>query len=225
MSDTKLPVHGFVLAGGKSSRMGVDKALLQFLGRPMIEIAVEKLRGFCAEVSIAGNREDLRAFAPVVCETRVDAGPVAGIEAGLLAVSQPWAMFIPVDVPLVPMELLRKWAEQALAIEEDPEAQISGDLMGSSLHTVDRRQPAFCLLRHQVLPVITRELSRGERRIEAILPAIQAEFGVASAMTVGAANYSSKLNATALDLEFWFSNINTPQELAEAEIWAQHRTI
>ncbi|MES2390469.1 MAG: NTP transferase domain-containing protein, partial [Acidobacteriota bacterium] len=37
-----------MLAGGKSSRMGVDKATLEFRGRPMVEIAVEKLRGVCA---------------------------------------------------------------------------------------------------------------------------------------------------------------------------------
>ena len=82
---TKLPVHGFVLAGGKSSRMGTDKALLEFCGRPLVEIAVEKLREFCAEVSIAGNRDDLSVFAPVAHETRVDCGPAAGIEAGLKA--------------------------------------------------------------------------------------------------------------------------------------------
>ena len=110
--DAKVPVHGFVLAGGKSSRMGEDKALLRFCGRPMVEIAVEKLRGFCEEVTIAGNREDLAGFAPVVRESRTGVGPAAGVEAGLGAARQEWAMFLPVDVPLVPEELLRRWAQR-----------------------------------------------------------------------------------------------------------------
>ena len=110
-----LPVHGFVLVGGKSSRMGVDKALLPFAGRPMVEIAVAKLREFCADVSVAGNREDLAGSAPVVREDRVDVGPAAGIEAGLKAAGQEWVMFVPVDVPLVPGELLRRWAEAVMA--------------------------------------------------------------------------------------------------------------
>ena len=73
-----LPVHGFVLAGGRSVRMGKDKALLQFSGRPMVKIAVEKLREFCAEVRIAGSREDLSGFAPVVMDESEEAGPAAG---------------------------------------------------------------------------------------------------------------------------------------------------
>jgi molybdopterin-guanine dinucleotide biosynthesis protein A len=129
----RLPVHGFVLAGGKSSRMGADKALLRFCGRPMVEIAVEKLRGFCAEVTIAGNRGDLAGFAPVVTETRVGVGPGAGIEAGLRVAKEAWAMFIPVDVPFVPEELLRRWAVEAMRVD-----------MTVSYLGVGRKQPTFC---------------------------------------------------------------------------------
>ena len=47
----------------------------------------------------------------------MDAGPAAGIEAGLRAAKEEWVMFVPVDVPLVPGELLRRWAEELLSME------------------------------------------------------------------------------------------------------------
>ena len=93
--------------------MGTDKALLELGGAPLVEIAVEKLRTFCEHVSVSGNREDLARFAEVVPETRTGEGPAAGIEAGLRAAREDWAMFVPVDVPLVPAELLRRWCEEA----------------------------------------------------------------------------------------------------------------
>jgi molybdopterin-guanine dinucleotide biosynthesis protein A len=127
----RLPVHGFVLAGGRSSRMGVDKATLEFRGRPMVDIAVEKLRMFCFHVSISGNRPDLSTCAEVVAEARVHAGPAAGIEAGLLAARQAWALFVPVDVPRMPAEILHCWALE-------PQA--------SYLVCEGQAHPAFCLL-------------------------------------------------------------------------------
>ena len=160
-----LPVHGFVLAGGKSSRMGEDKALLAFCGRSLVEIAVEKLRGFCAEVSIAGNREDLAAFAPVVSETRLEAGPGAGIEAGLRAAVCDWVLFTPVDVPLVPAELLRNWVEAMLGAEREHGGKVLGPLVCSCLRTGAQRQPTFCLLRRGVLPTVARQLDGGSRAL------------------------------------------------------------
>ncbi len=208
----KLPVHGFVLAGGKSSRMGVDKALLEFRGRPMVEIAVEKLRNFCAAVSIAGNREELGAFASVVPETRLDAGPAAGVEAALKASEQNWAVFIPVDVPLVPAELLRRWVEEGLAVEND-------GFYGSYLVLEGRSQPAFCLLRREALGVFGVELERGERRLRAILAAVDVEFGAGAMVSKDAARFGPTVEPTTLQMERCFSNVNTRQELAEAEAW------
>jgi molybdopterin-guanine dinucleotide biosynthesis protein A len=195
-----LPVHGFVLAGGRSSRMAVDKATLLFCGRPMVEIAVEKLRSFCAEVSIAGSREDLAAFAPVVHETRLESGPAAGVEAGLRAAKHDWVMFLPVDVPLVPAELLRRWAEDVLH-------QGSRGLQASNLF-VEVNQPAFCMLRRECLAGFSDGLESGERRLSLLLQ----KSGHHQSYGPDIANSS------------WFMNINTPQDMADAEAWARHPT-
>ena len=211
MTDRRLPVHGFVLAGGKSARMGQDKALLEFRGQPMVEIAVEKLRSFCAEVSIAGNREDLSRFAHVIEETRMDVGPAAGIEAGLKACGQAWALFVPVDVPVVPAGLLRVWAEDAI------EADAKGP-SGSYLLAEGRPQPAFCVLSKGTLPAWRDGLDQGERRLEMLLGRARAP-GRYAAGAVEAGSYAPR--ATSLQMKYWFSNVNTPQELAEAEVWAE----
>ena len=203
----KLSVHGFVLAGGKSSRRGVDKARLEFRGRPMVEIAVEKLRSFCSEVSIVGNREDLSGFAPVVMEERVDCGPAAGIEAGLKACGQAWAMFVPVDVPLVPGELVRGWVVEALRVK-----------MSVSFLGVNGKQPAFCLLQRERLSTLSRLVDEGERRLEELLNLTAAADGCDSWMydeyeLCGDAQPDEKT------LERWFANVNTPEDLARAEGW------
>jgi len=217
MSEAKLPVHGFVLAGGQSSRMGVDKAAMLFGGRPMVEIALEKLRSFCAEVSIAGNRDDLSGFAPVVGETRLDAGPAAGVEAGLMAASRPWVVFVPVDVPLVPVELLRGWVE---AVIEKGEAGCGV----SYLLVNGERQPAFCAMRREALSSVTEALERGERRLTNILVGIGEDKQAGWLWACDAASFAAKSTPTQLQMEFWFSNVNTPQELEEAEAWALHPT-
>jgi molybdopterin-guanine dinucleotide biosynthesis protein A len=203
------PVHGFVLAGGKSSRMGEDKALLRFCGRPMVEIAVEKLRGFCAEVTIAGNREDLAGFAPVVRETRLEVGPAAGIEAGLGVAAQPWTMFMPVDVPLVPVELLRGWAEAVLAMD---------GVSASFLHC-GRDQPAFCMLRIACGERFSEALDGGERRLQMLLE--RASEGLLWVYDLG--EMYGKSGPAAEASRRWFANVNTPEELAEAEAWAIER--
>jgi molybdopterin-guanine dinucleotide biosynthesis protein A len=184
-----------------------DKALLEFRGQPMVEIAVRKLRGFCAEVSIAGNRDDLSKYAPVVHETRVDVGPAAGVEAGLKACAQAWAMFVPVDVPLVPGELLRAWAEEALRVN-----------MTVSYLGISRKQAAFCLMRRERLASFTRMLDDGERRLEVLLKRTAEADDVAAKM-YGADDlygYPENGGPDEQTLERWFMNVNTLEDLARA---------
>lgn len=206
--EPRLPVHGFVLAGGKSSRMGRDKALLPFRGRPMVEIAVAKLRTICAQVSIVGDRQDLETVAPVVFGERAGLGPGAGMEAGLRACQQPWAMFMPVDVPLVPRAHLQMWVEEALRVD-----------MTVSYLAAWEKQPAFCLLRREHQQAFSAMLEAGERRLEVLLKGTAEKDGSAWRMydphdLYGFPEYHGPSEA---ELAWWFRNVNTPEDLAEAE--------
>jgi molybdopterin-guanine dinucleotide biosynthesis protein A len=90
--------EGFVLAGGRSSRMGRDKALIQLGGRSMLEIALEKLRALPLPVPprVAGARLDAGAIA----DLHPGCGPLGGMEAALTASSRPLNVFLPLDMPL-----------------------------------------------------------------------------------------------------------------------------
>ena len=103
------PVGGYVLAGGKSSRMGRDKALLELAGKPLVLHAVTKLRRICSEVSILGSNSELEAYAPLVRDLHAGCGPMAGIEAALRSSKYDWNLILPVDVPFLPTFLLDDW--------------------------------------------------------------------------------------------------------------------
>ena len=210
-----LPVHGFVLAGGQSSRMGRDKALVPFRGRPMVEIAVEKLRAFCAEVWISGNREDLADFATVVREEPVAAGPIAGLEAGLQVSTQRWAMFLPVDVPRLPAALLRRWAVAVLA-REDVGCRLSYLRLG------DQRHPALCLLHRDCLRSVTEAIGDHVHKLSVAFDRVQLDLGegtvwVCDAEVLLAEDLSPEQLPGAAEWAAWFGNVNTPEELALAE--------
>ena len=99
---------GFVLAGGRSSRMGQDKSLLRFNGEPLIQHAIGILRAAGLEPRIAGAHSDLSSFAPVIADDPdyQGLGPLSGICSALEASSARYAIFLPVDLPLLPPTLV-----------------------------------------------------------------------------------------------------------------------
>ncbi len=197
--DAVLAVQGFVLAGGKSSRMGVDKATLTVGGRSMVSIAVETLRQVCGEVSIVGNRQDLREVAPVVGEARLETGPGAGIEAGLFAAlasgGGEWCLFVPVDVPLLPAFLLREFAESMLAAGDE--------VRGGYVVAGEKTQPLVCMLRRTCLRTVRGALDRDERRVKGLLAEVEAVAWEAP--------------GTVEELARWFFNVNAPGDVAVVE--------
>lgn len=221
---------GFVLAGGRSSRMGQDKALLTLGGVSLVQHAVAKLRRLTPQVFILGSRSELAPVAPLVPDLRAPCGPLGGMEAALSQTACDWNLILPVDMPFLPTALLRCWADLVLA---QPEARVACFVVD------DVPQPAFCLLHREMLPFLTDAAQYGrfklysvfadaarqlaERRgVEPDAVFLKQQWVAREARSLfrelqgkarrGGDDLLSPGQRDASDL--WFENLNTPEQLA-----------
>jgi len=190
MSDVRpIAAAGFVLAGGRSSRMGRDKALLTLGGEPLVQRAVGKLSEVCAEVAIAGGTEELMRFDRVIPDRFPGYGPLGGIVSALEQSPAEWNLFLSVDAPFVPVSCLKTLLLMA--------AGFSG--VAVIARADDRMQPLCAVYSRKALTILEQELAAGRWKV---LSAIEAAGDV-----------------KVMDFEDarWFANLNTPEEFAEAE--------
>ena len=105
---------GIILAGGKSSRMGTDKGLIQLNGKTMIEHIIENLASLDIPIIIVSNNPVYEKFGlPVYPDKIKDKGPVGGIYTGLLHSETEHNIVLSCDVPFVSKGLLTHLIENA----------------------------------------------------------------------------------------------------------------
>lgn len=191
-----------MLAGGASVRMSRDKALLEIGGRPLIALAVDKLRTLGLEPRIAGSRPDLAAFAPVVSDNCPKCGPLAGIEAALAASRSELNLFLPVDLPGLPVEFLAWMAQRA---------ETSGVAATVPL-LAGRPQPLCAVYSRRLLPGLRESLAAGQYKVMTAIEA--AAGGPLDAFDVEAlaAALVPETWPSAAPVQEWFRNLNTPEE-------------
>ncbi len=186
-----MKVTGIVLAGGQGRRMGgVDKGLQLLRGKPMVAWALERLTPQVAEVIVNAN-QNLEAYAAFGHRVVPDAiggfaGPLAGLHAGLSAVSHPLAVTVPCDSPFLPLDLVAR-LQAALKANELAVAK-----------TGDQAHPVFSLVRTSVREHLERFLSGGGRKIDAWYATLK----------VVEVSFDDESDA--------FRNINTREELKDA---------
>ena len=207
--------EGFVLAGGRSSRMGAEKALVLFRGEPLIAHALRTLSEAGLRASIAGARSPLENFAPVVTDEEPAKGPLGGICSALASASAldsasaRWAVFVPVDLPLLPAALLTFLLREAQtdgAVAAVPEVNGFAETFPA---VVDRA----------LLPALRSELDAGRAGCYSALQTAAASVGgsVKVVPVADAVRDGRLAHPDGLELSYWFLNVNRPEDLARAE--------
>jgi molybdopterin-guanine dinucleotide biosynthesis protein A len=105
-----------ILAGGKGQRMGgVDKGLLPYQGKHLIEHAIARIAPQVDDIVISANRnlDQYHALGYAVYADHTDNydGPLAGIASSLPHCKHDWALVIPCDMPSLPDDLVASMME------------------------------------------------------------------------------------------------------------------
>jgi molybdopterin-guanine dinucleotide biosynthesis protein A len=190
--------------------MGVDKALVLLDGQPLVAHALGILRDAGLAASLAGGQPELAAFAPLVEESHAGLGPLSGICAALASTHARWAVFVPVDLPLLPASLLQYLLGHA--------STTGAPVTVVSVNGFVQTFPA--VLDRALLPALLKELEAGRRGCFSGFQAAAESLGhavnslpVESLLQCGQISHPSALPATR-----WFLNVNTAEDLRRATV-------
>ena len=183
-----IPAAGYLLAGGQSSRMGKDKALLEFDGLTLVERGLITLRRICHPVAILGNTPELIRYGRVIPDAVAGCGPLGGIVAALKDSHFQWNVILAVDVPFLPAEALGR----LLAAAQTTKAV-------ALIPSVDGfPQPLCAVYSSSALPKLWEALHTGQWKVMAAVRA------------------AGTVDLVPFEEADWFRNLNTPEEFASA---------
>jgi molybdenum cofactor guanylyltransferase len=119
MTNDKIAV--LVLAGGNSSRMGMDKALLEIEGKSLLQRACEVAASLTSEVYVLTSWSDrYRSTLTKECQFLVEynpgSGPLVALTQGLTEIAAEWILLLACDLPLLEAEIIQNWANQLRTI-------------------------------------------------------------------------------------------------------------
>lgn len=187
-----------IQAGGASSRMGEDKALKPFLGRPLIQRVVERLQPIADEIIVTTNHPDdfsflgLRLFPDV----KPGRGALGGLYTAIASAAHPHVAVIACDMPFASPTLI----QASIRIMDDESADVviaKGEEGYEPLHALYRRETC--------LPAIESAINADQWKVIAWFPQVKVRVLTSDELK----------SVDPAGLAFW--NVNTPEEFAKAE--------
>ncbi|MDC8002477.1 molybdenum cofactor guanylyltransferase [Aureisphaera galaxeae] len=186
--NAKEHITGIILAGGKSKRMGRDKALVPYKGKMFLEHVIDALKPLVNDMLIVSDHSEYDRFGILRTEDLIkNAGPLAGLYSGLYHSKTENNLVVSCDVPLMNTSLL-----QQLMDENEP----SLDMV--QFQSGDKTMPLIALYKKRILPSCWELLESGERRLRTFVDTLQ-----------------TKTIVLDKEVEHHAVNINTEQDLNE----------
>jgi molybdenum cofactor guanylyltransferase len=184
----------YLLAGGKSTRMGQNKAFLNFRGQTLLTRALHTLSEACGQVTIIG---DLVTFAPhsAIPDIFPNCGPLAGIHAALTNSQSDLNLMLAVDMPFVTADLLKFLLNKAAET----------DAIVTVPRTSRGLQPLCAVYRRAFAPIAEQAIRAGNYKIDATFASLRPR--ILSQQELAAAAFSEEN----------FFNVNTPEDRQAAD--------
>ena len=129
MKNQKRTISIFILAGGKSSRMGRDKGLIPLKGRPMISYLIETIVGLDLSVSIISNESGYESFGyPIFPDLVKDKGPLGGILSAFSNTETDHCLILSCDSPFTSQDVIKELISEAV-LDQITLGQLGGKLL------------------------------------------------------------------------------------------------
>lgn len=186
-----------ILAGGKSSRMGFNKAFATLNHKRIIEIQLEELSNYFSEVIIISNDPGLYSYlgVRVVADIIPGKGPLGGIHAGLVASSHEDCFIVPCDMPFISGKMGKNLIDLAQGFH-GAVPKVNGQL-----------EPLCAVYKKSCIPVIEGCLGKDLRKVTDFYNYVNLRF--------------VEINNLFEETAKLFCNVNTSAELVEARLWAK----
>jgi molybdopterin-guanine dinucleotide biosynthesis protein A len=182
-----MPRAAFILAGGRSSRMGSDKALLPFRGDTLVEHVIAQVYSVTSNITLVGDSQRYIHFGyPVIEDSFSGCGPLAGMHAALTRASCEWNLILACDMPEVTAEFLALLMARAESGNADAVIPVAPE---------GRPEPLCAAYQRRCASVIANALRNGVRKVTDGLAGLEIDYWPVAHSC-------------------FFRNLNTPQEWA-----------
>lgn len=198
----KEDLTAFVLAGGKSTRMGREKAMLELDGRTLLERALKLASAVAAETIIVGARGEYERYGRMIEDVYPEQGPLGGIHAALWASPTDFNLILAVDTPFLEARFLEYLVEQA---------RESGAVV-TLPRTADGFHPLAAVYRRCFRETAGHALEEGRNKIDELFSQVETRI-----------LEREELERFAFPAAI-FENLNTPEDVERARKRAQQES-